>query len=356
MRYLIFTNTPAHVHLYRNLVGELRGAGHEVLVLGRAYGCTEELLSYYDLPYELYGGQAPSFVSLVANVPRQFATIFRRVREYDPDFIFGRGSYAAFAGTVNRTRTILVLDSTPVNIGPMLSSRFVERVLTPMSYRRTLGAHHDRFEGLKECAYLHPEVFSPDPSVRDELGVGEDEQYAIVRFNAHDSIHDVGHNSDVSTERMRLLDRLAEHVTVFVSDEGGSLDLSGHPVRTLDIHPARIHDVLAEARLVVTDTGTMATEASFVGTPAIRFVDGESTMGEFEELESEDLLVQHTDLESVLADSVRLLDSDGAQRRWRDRRDRYLASKPNLTRLLRQVAESKETARTPPDSEQLTTA
>lgn len=355
MRYLLFTNTPAHVHLYKNLVEELQASGHDVLVLGRAYGCTEALLSYYDLPYEIYGGQAPSFASLVANVPRQFGTILRRVRRYDPDVIFGRGSYAAFAGTVSRTRTVLVIDSTPVNVGPLLSSRFVQRVLTPAAYGRSLGPHHERFEGLKECAYLHPEVFRPDPSVREDLGVG-DEPYAVVRCNAYDSIHDLGLGGG-SDERVRLLERLSEHVTVFVSDESDSLDLSTVPARPLDVHPARIHDVLAGARLVVTDTGTMATEASLLGTPAIRFVDAdEPSMGEFEELAAEDLLVQHTDLDDVLADAVRLLSTEEAQRSWRDRRDRYMATKPNLTRVLRRVAEGGDVAPSTPESEPVTTA
>ena len=40
MRYLFFNNTPAHVHLYKHAVAELERQGHDVLVLGRDYGCT----------------------------------------------------------------------------------------------------------------------------------------------------------------------------------------------------------------------------------------------------------------------------------------------------------------------------
>lgn len=343
MRYLIFANTPAHVHLYKNLVGELRSEDHDVLVLGRAYGCTEELLSYYDLPYEIYGGQAPSFRSLVTNVPRQFATILRRVRAYDPDVIFGRGSYAAFGGAVSRTKTILVLDSTPYNVGPVVSSKFVHRVLTPESYGRRLGRHHHRFQGFKECAYLHPEVYTPDSSVRDDLGVDETEPYAVVRFNAYDSIHDVGLGTGPTSNRVTLLDRLADHATVFVSDESETLDLSNLDVRPFDLHPARIHDALAGAHLVVTDTGTIATEGALLGTPAIRFVDDdEPAMGEFEELEANDLLIQHSTLEGVLADARSILETETAQRRWQHRKDQYLSSKPNLTQSLLDVARGTE--------------
>lgn len=338
-RYLIFANTPAHVHLYKHLVEALRSEGHDVLVLGRAYDCTESLLSYYDLPYEIYGGQAPSIGSLLTNVPRQFGGILRHVRAYDPDVIFGRGSYAAFAGTVSRTKTVLVLDSTPYNVGPVVSSKFAHRVLTPDSYGRSLGENHDRFQGFKECAYLHPDVYTPDPSVRDDLGVGETEPYALVRFNAYDSIHDVGLGAGPTTDRVTLLDRLADHATVFVSDESDSLDLSELDARPYDLHPARIHDALAEAHLVVTDTGTIATEGALLGTPAIRFVDAdEPAMGEFEELESNDLLIQHTSLEDVLADARSILETADSQQRWQRRKDEYLSTKPNLTQNLLDVA------------------
>ncbi|WP_232688777.1 DUF354 domain-containing protein [Halobacterium zhouii] len=338
-RYLVFTNTPAHVHLYKNMVAELRDEGHDVLVLGRAYGCTEDLLSYYDMPYELYGGQSPSFRSLVTNVPSQFTSILRRVRAYDPDVVFGRGSYAAFAGTVSRTRTILVVDSTPYNVGPIVSSAFVHRVLTPDSYGRNLGANHDRFRGVKECAYLHPDVFSPDQSVRADLGVGSSEPYVVVRLNAYDSVHDVGLGAGPTTDRVALLERLAEHATVFVSDESETLDLSTLDARRFDLHPARIHDALAAANLVVTDTGTIATEGALLGTPAIRFIDeDEPAMGEFEELEANDLLVQHTDLADVLADAQSILESESERERWQRRRDEFMASKPNLTRRLLDIA------------------
>ncbi|MEA5389539.1 hypothetical protein VB773_22160 [Haloarculaceae archaeon H-GB2-1] len=57
MRYLIFANTPAHVHLYRNVVPALEDRGHDVLILGRDYGCTKALLDYFELPYRIYGGR-----------------------------------------------------------------------------------------------------------------------------------------------------------------------------------------------------------------------------------------------------------------------------------------------------------
>jgi predicted glycosyltransferase len=339
MRYLIFTNTPAHVHLYRNVVPKLQAQGHDVLVLARDYACTESLLEYFDLPYEIYGGQNPSFQSLAVNAPRQFARIHRLVSGFDPDIIVGRGEYAAFAGTTTRTSTILVLDSVPHQLGHRVSSLVADSVLTPEAYRGDLGSHHYHFDGLKECAYLHPDVFTPDASVREELGVDADEEYVIVRCNAYDALHDVGATGFSVAQQRRLIRTLAEHATVFVSDEGGNLDFDDLPARPYDIHPARIHDALAEAELLVTDTGTMATEAALVATPAVRVVDeSEPSMGEFDELERNDLLYQMTDFEAVAETTAEMLRDEDVADVWQQRRDAYLESKPNLTNLLVEVA------------------
>lgn len=340
MRYLIFVNTPAHVHLYRNLVEKLEERGHEVLLLGRDYACTEQLLQYYELPYELYGVQKTSTRSLVTNVPKQFGNITRLVHSYGPEIIFGRGAYAAFAGAITRTPVVLVLDSEPSHLMHRCSSWFADTVLTPDAFDGNLGTHHYRFQGLKECAYLHPDVYRPDASVRDALGVGADEPYALVRFNAFDALHDVGTSGSDVQQRRKLLTRLAEHLTVFVSDEGGTLDISSLPVSQYDIHPGQMHDALAEARLFVTDTGTMATEAALLGTPTIRLVDeSEPTMGEFTELEHNDLLEQLTTVSAVIETGEELLNDTTADRRWNEKRRKYLSKTVNLTDLLLDVAE-----------------
>ncbi|WP_247010538.1 DUF354 domain-containing protein [Halorientalis litorea] len=339
MRFLILVNTPAHVHLYRNLVPRLQNRGHDVLVLARDYGCTVDLLDYYDLPSELYGRQAPSFRSLVANVPGQFGRIARRARSFAPDVVFGRGAYAVVAGTATRTPIVLVIDSEPSQVSHRVSSRFARTVVSPNAFEGSLGDHHVRFDGLQECAYLHPEVFTPDPSVRDALGVGSDEAYALVRLNAFDALHDVGSGSR-NDERRELIRNLAERATVFVSDEAGTLDLSALPAERYDIHPGRMHDALAEARLFVTDTGTMATEAGLLGTPTVRYADpDEPTMGEFEELRENDLLEQHNTMSDVVNAAERLLDNDEVVTRWATARDRYLTGTADLTALLVNIAE-----------------
>jgi predicted glycosyltransferase len=343
MRYLFLTNTPAHVHLYKHPVRELRASGHEVLVLGRRYGCTEALLDYYDLPYRIYGECDTTKYSLFRELPGQYLSIFRQARRFDPDCVFGYGAYAAHAGAICRAPTVLVLDSEPTSLDHTVSRPFADAILTPHAFEKDLGANHYRFQGFKESAYLHPDVFELRTDIRAEMGLEPDDRYVFLRFNAFGSHHDVGESGFSPDQRRELIERLDAHATVFVSDEGGGMDLDTTPAERFDVHPALVHDALAAADLLITDTQTMATEAALLGTPTIRsnsFV-GQGDMGNFHELERNGLVHNIRPFDEVLETALDLLTDGTAGERWRRRRDEFVADTVNLTELIVEVARTR---------------
>ncbi|SFS79846.1 hypothetical protein [Halostagnicola kamekurae] len=339
MNCLFFTNTPAHVHLYKHTIDRLEELGHDVLVFARSDECTEALLRAHELPYVIYGGRGEEKHSLLWELPVQLGRIVRRARKFGPDVIFGIGPYAAYTGLVTRSPAIAVLDSEP-SLDHVVARPFVRAFLTPEAFQKDLGENHYRFRGFKESAYLHPDIFEPDPSIRDALGVDPDESFAIVRLNSFNGHHDVGRKGFSLEQRRRLLGELATETTVFVSDEGSNLDLEHLDARPFDLHPAKLHDALSEADLLVADTQTMVTEAALLGTPAIRsnsFV-GESDMGNFLELEDEELIYNLSSFDAVLDRSRTLLADESVPEQWERRRDEYVSEMVNLTELLCTVA------------------
>ncbi|RQH00245.1 DUF354 domain-containing protein [Natrarchaeobius oligotrophus] len=340
MRYLFFTNTPAHVHLYKHAVRRLDERGHDVLVLARDYTCTVDLLEWYDLPYEVYGRCGTTKGSLLSRLPAHYVRAIRSAHRFDPDLVFGMGGYAAHTGAVIATPTVLLIDSEPASFDHTVSTPFARAVLTPNTFRKDLGERHYVFPGVKECAYLHPDVYEPNPSIRDRLGVGSDEPYAILRLNAFGSQHDVGKRGIGEADRRRIVERLADHATVLVSDESGETDLEGLPARPFDLHPALMHDALSQARLLVADTQTMVTEAAMLGTPAIRsnsFV-GDDDMGNFVELENQGLIHNVASTDEIVERSTSVLARDDVDETWRRRRDEFLSDKANLTEVIVDVA------------------
>ena len=345
MKYLMFTNTPAQVHLYRNAARELEERGHDVLVMGRDYGCTKALLEYYDLPHVIYGKLETNKFSLAKELPKHYPRIFYETLRFDPDLVFGMGAYAAPAGALAGAPVVLVVDSEPDGIDHVVSRKLSHSILTPHTFTKDLGEKHYVFTGFKECAYLHPDVYEPTSDIRAQLGVDEDEKYAIVRLNAFGSHHDVGHEGFTPEKRLDLIEELSEHATVFVSDERGDMEFDELPAREFDLHPALLHDALAEADLLVADTQTMVTEAALLGTPAVRsnsFV-GDDDMGNFIELEEHDLIYNIADFEEVMETALRLITDDDVGAEWDRKRDEYMADKVNLTELLVGVATSSST-------------
>lgn len=343
MRYLFFCNTPAHVHLYRHAIQRLQDLGHRVLVLGRDYTVTEDLLEYYNLPYDIYGKVETEKFSLVRELPKHYASFLTRTRLYDPDVIFGIGSFAAHASLVTDAKTFVVADSEPASLDQTLFRPFVDGIFSPYTFRKSLGDHHYKFRGFKETAYLHPDVFERTTDIRADLGLGPDEDFVVLRFNAWGSSHDVGKSGFSAAQRDELIARLSEHATVFVSDEAVATD-DANGANALDVHPAKILDVLDEASLLVADTQTMTTEAALLGTPAIRsnvFV-GDDDMGNFIELEDRGLVYNLQDFDAVVEQAEAILTDDTIQETHEARRQEYLEELVNLTDLIVDVATNPE--------------
>jgi predicted glycosyltransferase len=343
MRFAFLTNTPAHVHLYKHAVSRLKDRDHDVLVLGRDYGCTRDLLEYYDLPHEIYGKCDTTKLSLFTRLPAHYFGLLAAARRFDPDLIFGMGSYAAHTGALTRTPVVLILDSEPTTLDTRMARPFARTILTPHPFRKDLGPKHYVFQGFKETAYLHPDEFDQREDIRELLGVGPDERYVITRFNAFGSHHDVAEGGFTAAQRREFVETISQHATVFISDEGDDLDSEQLPARPYDLHPALMHDALAGADLLIADTQTMVTEAALLGTPAIRsnsFVDEDDDMGNFLELEDEGLIFNIRSYDDVLGRAVDLLTDDGTAERWQRKRHEFLSGMTNLTEVIVDIAES----------------
>jgi len=340
MRIGIFTNTPAHVHLYRNAIAELQDRGHDIVVFARDDGCALELLEHFGINHYIYGSRNTKKRSLLFSLPSQLRNIYRILQKEDLDLVFGMGVYSAFAGGVSRTPTVSLLDSEPMAWRHVATSPFVEAFLTPAAFSKNLGGKHYAFTGLKETAYLHPDVYTNTGTVREEMGVG-DEPFVITRFNAFNGHHDVGRQGFSPDQKAELVDRLSDHATVFVSDETGVFDLDETAAKPYNAHPALIHEALAEAELLIADTQTMITEAALLGTPAIRsnsFV-GDGDMGNFKELERAGLVYNFSEFEPVVSTAEELLTRPDTKEAWERKRADFLSDKCNLTALIIDIVE-----------------
>jgi hypothetical protein len=234
---------------------------------------------------------------------------------------------------------VIFTDTEHATIQNVLAFPFAKRVCTPDCYWDDIGPQQIRYPGYHELAYLHPNRFTPDPSVLDEAEVADADRLVILRLNAWRAAHDVG-DSGLRDVREVIADLEATGADVVVTSEPDlSADLSAY---TVDIPLHRMHDLLYYADALVGESATMAAEAAVLGTPAV-FVSS-SRRGYTDELESTYGLVSTFDgpdrQRRGIERAVEILtDYDDAT--WAERRQRLLEDKIDTTEfIVRQVYEA----------------
>ena len=335
MRIAFFLNTPAHVHLYKNVLKSLELSGHQPIILARNYGDTVDLLKEMNFDYFVYADVPKSKYGKILALPLNVLTAYNFLRKKNPDLLVGMGVYSAYTSQLLRKKCIIFNDSEPTPYQFMLFKPFVDVILTPLSFTKNLGPKHIKFNSFKEIAYLHKNYFTPDESIYDLLGISKNEDYVLLRFNAFDAVHDFGVNGFSVDQKRLLVNELSKYARVFISSE---LELPDDFNKYLvKIPKSRIHDVLNYAKLVVADTQTITTESAVLGTPVVRFNSfvGKKDMGNFVELENNyQLIFSFSEPEKAIAKAVELIQVPDLKNKWKEKRNKLLADKIDTTRFL----------------------
>jgi len=267
MRVIIDIGHPAHVHLFKNLAWKLIERGDKVLFTCRDREHVVHLLRTYGFVYENFGKHYKSLKGKIFGLAKNELQMLSTAIRFKPDMFISHGStIAAHASFVVRKPHIALEDT--FNMEQVrLSMPFTDVVLTGDYEHPLLGRKEIRYPGYHELAYLHPNVFTPDETVLEKLEVDKGEKYAIVRFVAWAATHDLGHKGMSLNNKIKLVDLLSENMKVFISSEEDlPYDLKRYQIK---IKPEEMHNALAFAHLFVGESGTMASEAAMLGTPAI---------------------------------------------------------------------------------------
>lgn len=337
MRAGIFINTPSQYHFYKNVIKRLEDDGHQTFICARDYGETYDLLREDGVPYFSFSTPTVSKAGKVLALPSDVLNAYRYLRGQKVDVVTGFGIYNALTASLLRVPDVIFNDTEPL-LNPLsyslqvkLCLRLTGAFLTPATFRERLGSKQIVVNGYKEIAYLHPKYYAPDPGVPALLGVRPGEEYVVVRFNAFDALHDVGKGGFDDRQKVRLVRVLERYAKVFICSE---VKLPGEiEGQVLQVPKNRLHDVLCYAKLLVTDTSTIATEAAMLGTPAVRcngFV-GDRDSGNYLELEGKyGLIFNFRDPDAAIEKAVSLVQEPGLKARWSEKRDAFLRSNIDL--------------------------
>ena len=336
----IFINTPAQVHFFKNIINVLEKKGHTIEILARDYGETLPLLNEFGLKFFLCAKSSNSKVMKIATLPISILRAHNFLKRNKPNILLGFGGQESYNAFLLRCPSITFQDSEPhINLAYLIQYKifmlFVSSIVTTKTFADNLGKKHIKVDSYKEVSYLHPRYFTPDENIFSLLKIGKDENFVIVRFNAFDAVHDAGVSSFSLDEKRRLISELQRYAHVFISAEKKvTQDLEKY---LLNIPKHKIHDCLYYAKILVTDTQTMTTEAGILGTPVIRcntFV-GKNDMGNFIELENKyKLIFSYRNPDQAIEKALSLIQNQDIKKEWNEKKQKLLNDKIDITAFI----------------------
>lgn len=286
-RFLFYLGHPAHFHLFKNVILNLKQNGCAVKILIKKKDILEELLQKAGFEYVNInpGGRADNKFAIAWALLKRDGIFIKHALQFRPQLMIGTSAEIAHTGTLLRIPSIVVNED-DANVVPLfakLAYPFASHVLAPDCCE--VGKWNRKkisYNSYHELAYLHPNHFAPDRKILDLYKMPDD--FFIIRFAKLTAHHDEGRKGIDTNIAQALIDKLKPHGRVYITSER-ELEPQFEQYR-ISINPLHIHDVMAFAKLYIGDSQTMAAEAAVLGTPAIRFNDFVGEIGYLEELEN----------------------------------------------------------------------
>ncbi|MBD3377132.1 DUF354 domain-containing protein [candidate division KSB1 bacterium] len=288
MNYLCYLGHPAHYHLFKHVITNLKHLGHEVRVLCKTKDILGQLLEREGVAHEniLPEGRRDGKLGLMMGMLKRDVRLWQFVRQWRPDLMFGTSVEMAHVGRLLGIPYINVNedDAAAVSLYAKLSYPGATAILSPVSCDNARWEKKSiKYAGYHELAYLHPDHFQPQSKIVDAY-FPHDEPFFILRFARLAAHHDQGVKGITPEIARQLIRKLSGQGKVYITSER-PLESEFEPWR-LAIDPVHMHHILAFARLYIGDSQTMAAEAGVLGTPFIRFNDFVGRLGYLDELEN----------------------------------------------------------------------
>ena len=270
MKILIDINHPAHVHYYRNFIKLMEAKGHQFCVINRDSKMINQLLDIYGIEHTIRNKrpEKKSTIASVMNLAQMTLWCIRKSFSFHPDLYMGFASVpCSVTSWLFRKPSILVDDTEHNALNHNIYIRFCSAVLTPFYFLKDLGNRGKQihFNAYVEQLYLHSVYYKSGTQVLEELNV-KPKEYVIVRYIAYDAHHDLKTHSLSDETKKRIIKEISKKHRVFVSLEKGVND-PFYDEYVLKISPEKMHDLEANAKFMVTEGATMASESFVHGVP-----------------------------------------------------------------------------------------
>lgn len=269
MRVFLSVEHPAWAHQFHRLVKKLLQEGHQVRIVAIDKDGTCELLDKYGLDYILVanstGKSALHKAWLLLSLTIKY---YWHALRFKSDILIGRATpMMAIASFLLGKKHLIFEDTEHSHISLFFCRLFSTIIVTPNSFRKELGLKQIRQPIYKESFYLHPDYFTPDQSVIQEMQLTQIEPFVLIRFVSWQADHDMGCKGLSLENKKKAVLELSKYAKVFITSE---LPLDPFFAKyQIKIEREKIHSFMYYASLIYGESSTMASEAALLGTHAI---------------------------------------------------------------------------------------
>ena len=346
MKILIFLAHPAHFHLFKNVIYNLKYNGHTIKVLIKSKDLLEELVDEANMEYSniLVEGRSNSLLGMGWAMIKKDWRIFLHCINFKPSLLIGTPPELGHIGTILKIPYINVReDDATINrrLFNYINYPWANHILTPIScYNAQWENKSIKYHGYHELAYLHPNHFKPNKEIVKSY-LTTDTPYFLLRFVKLTAHHDQGIKGISNSLALKIVNILSTRGRVLISSER-EIDKDLEKYR-ISVKPSDIHHLLAYATLYIGDSQTMAAEAAVLGTPFIRFNDFAGRIGYLNELEYEYKLgysFKTNESEKLLKKIIDLLSMPNLKRKFTDRKKIMLDEKIDVALFLTRFIEN----------------
>lgn len=341
MNVLIGVSHPKHVHIFKNLVNALKKKGHEVLIISNEKDISEYLLEKLELPYISIGKTPSTIHAKMFNLALWEYRTLNVALHFKPDIFIGRAlPHFAHVSFLLHKPFIILEDTEHAVAVQKMSFPFANAIIIPSCYRVDIGQKKICFDSYYELAYLHPNYFTPNSEILNQMGLHERDIFIILRFVASNALHDVGHKGINEEMKLRIVKELEKYGKVLITSEV-PLPEEFEPYK-ITVPAEKMHDLLYYATLFFGESATMATECAVLGTPAI-FLDF-TGRGYTDEAEQKYGIVynfknDHLGQEKALEKAVELISNNYLKEECALKRAKLLHDKIDVTEFILNVIE-----------------
>jgi uncharacterized protein len=276
LRVWIDISAPAHVLVFRPILGLLRGDGHDVEVTTRDYAQTLELLDQHGIEATVVGrhggrsraGKARSLLSRLGALKR-----FGRDRAYDLALAHGSHDLTITArrlGIPSATTHDYEYATLQHHLGDRAATRVVVPEAIPLERMAKFGVRPPKllqYPGLKEEYYLYD--FEPDPGILSDLDVDPSRTLVVVRTPPDVSLYHRRSNPLFPQVLEHIGSQEGVHAVVVPRSPEQRDYVLGLELPSVIVpeHAVDAQSLIALADLVVSAGGTMNREAAALGVP-----------------------------------------------------------------------------------------